>query len=48
MWFSLAAAQGYEDSVNSRAIVAERMSLSQIAEAERLRKEWLAEHPEVQ
>ncbi len=47
MWFSLAAAQGYEDSAKSRAIVAERMNSIQIAEAERLAKEWLAKHPEV-
>ena len=37
----------YEDAAKSREIVAERMTPAQIAEAERLAKEWLVEHPEV-
>ncbi len=37
----------YEDAAKSREIVAERMTPAQIAEAKRLAKEWLVEHPEV-
>ena len=40
MWFSLAAAQGYEGAARQRASVAGFMTSEQIAEAERLAREW--------
>ena len=45
MWFILAAAQGDEKAVEDREIVAGLMSPNQIAEAERLAREWLQQHP---
>jgi len=39
-WFILAAAQGVEDAATARVAVAARMSRSQIAEAERMAREW--------
>jgi uncharacterized protein len=40
MWFNLAAAQGNEQADKNREIVALRMSAGQIAEAQRLTREW--------
>jgi len=40
MWFSLAAAQAHEDAIKIRDMVAARMTREQIAEAERLAREW--------
>ncbi len=40
MWFSLAAAQGYEVARKSRDILAGRMTPAQIATAQRLAREW--------
>ena len=39
-WFNLAAAAGDRDAANNRDFVAERMTPNQIAEAERLAREW--------
>jgi TPR repeat protein len=44
MWSNLAAAQGYDDAVENRDVVAGLMSPNQIAEAERLAREWMAAH----
>lgn len=44
MWFSLAAAQGDEMSREERDRVAKAMSPAQIAEAQRLAREWMANH----
>ena len=44
MWFSLAAAQGDEMSREERDRVAKAMSPAQIAEAQRLAREWMTNH----
>ena len=40
MWFNLAAAAGDTDAISNRDFVAERMAPDQIAEAQRLAREW--------
>jgi TPR repeat protein len=40
MWFNLAAAQGYQDAVKNRDLVEQRMTPSQVAEAQKLTREW--------
>ena len=40
MWFNLAAAQGNEQAARNREVAALRMSSEQIAEAQRLTREW--------
>ncbi len=42
MWFNLAAAQGDTIAVKSLDLVTSQMSSKQLAEAERLAREWLA------
>lgn len=44
MWFNLAAAQGAEQAVHRRDIVALRMSPAQVAEAQKLAREWMAKN----
>ena len=46
MWGNLAAAQGNENAAKVRDIVSSRMAPAQIAEAQRLAKEWLEKHPQ--
>ena len=45
MWFNLAAAQGDEIPRKNRDAVAERMTSEQIAEAQRLAREWKPKVP---
>ena len=40
MWFSLAAAQGYQDAAKNRDMVERSMTPAQIAEAQKLAREW--------
>ncbi len=40
LWFNLAAAQGQEQAKKNRDIVAEKMTPAQIAEAQRLARDW--------
>jgi TPR repeat protein len=40
MWLNLAAAQGQEEAKTNRDIVAKRMTPAQLAEAQRLAREW--------
>ena len=40
MWFNLAAAQGKEGAASFRDLVARRMTPAQIAEAQKLAREW--------
>ena len=40
MWFNLSAAQGDETAVKNRDIVAGKMTPEQLAEAQRLAREW--------
>ena len=39
-WYNLAAASGNKDAVKNREIVAAKMTPAQIAEAEKLVREW--------
>jgi TPR repeat protein len=39
-WFEVAAAHGYKDAIQGRQAAAERMSGAQIAEAQKLAREW--------
>ena len=45
MWFNLAAAQGDEAAESGKAGIEWRMTREQIAEAQRLSREWIAAHP---
>jgi hypothetical protein len=40
MWLNLAAAQGYQQALTKRADIAKLMAPAQIAEAQRLAREW--------
>lgn len=40
MWFNLAGAQGDKDAVKSRDLMAAKMTPAQIAEAQKLAREW--------
>jgi uncharacterized protein len=44
-WWNLAAAQGNADAVKNRDIVAKRMTPAQIAEAQKLAREWKPKKP---
>ena len=41
-WFDVAATQGTKSALKNRDIIAKAMSLAQIAEAEKLAREWWA------
>ena len=45
MWFSLAAANGSKTGSKYRDKAAKRMTSSQLAEAQKLAREWQAKHP---
>jgi TPR repeat protein len=40
MWVNLSAAQGYEEAKNGGDVIAKRMTSEQIAEAQRLARDW--------
>ena len=40
IWFSLSAAQGDQDAVENRDLAARHMTPAQIAEAQKLAREW--------
>ena len=44
MWLSLAAMRGGKKAKKNLNSVAEKMTLAQIAEAQRLAREWMAKH----
>ena len=44
MWFNIASAQGNEKAKQGRDIVASQMTPDQIAEAQRMAREWKAKH----
>jgi len=44
MWYNLAAAQNPELATKWRNALAKKMTNEQIAEAQRLAREWLAQH----
>jgi hypothetical protein len=41
MWFNLASAQGLEDAKKGKEIASESMTKEQIAEGQKLSREWL-------
>jgi TPR repeat protein len=43
-WFNLAAMRGNEDAKQYRMEISREMSRTEIAEAQRLAREWLARH----
>ena len=45
-WFNLAALRGVEEAKRWRAQISGEMNNSQIAEAQRLAREWQASHPQ--
>jgi hypothetical protein len=46
MWFNLAAANGDEQAKGNRDIIVDRMTGEQVAEAQKLAREWMAAHPD--
>jgi TPR repeat protein len=44
VWYNLAAAQGQEEAVTARDQIAKILTPKQIAEAQQLASEWLAQH----
>ena len=44
LWFSLAPASGNKDATKNRDIAAKQLTPAQIAEAQKLAREWLAKH----
>ena len=40
MWFDLSAARGDDDAAKNRDVIAQRMTSAQIAEAQKLAREW--------
>ena len=45
MWYNLAAAQGDEVAQELKDFIEEELTREQIAEAQRLSREWLEAHP---
>ena len=45
MWWNLAAGQGHEGAQSNKDLIESRMTRAQIAEAQRLSREWLEAHP---
>ncbi len=44
MWWNIAVESGHEDAQRDREIVAKQMTPDQIAEAQRLAREWMEKH----
>ncbi len=42
MWWNLAAKQGHKKAIKNRGVVTELMTSAEVAEAQRLAREWLA------
>ena len=45
MFYNLAEAQGQENAQVNKGVIEQRMTREQIAEAQRLSREWLEAHP---
>jgi hypothetical protein len=45
MWYNLAAAQGNETAQSNKDRTERRMTREQIAEGQRMSREWLEAHP---
>ena len=46
MWYNLAASNGLADGKRSRDALAKKMPATQIAEAQKMTREWLEKHPQ--
>jgi TPR repeat protein len=46
MWFNLSAAQGNETAQSNGERIEQYMTREQIAEAQRLSREWIETHPQ--
>ena len=46
MWWTLSAAQGNENAQENMIIIEKLMTREQIAEAQRLSREWIETHPQ--
>jgi TPR repeat protein len=46
MWYNLSAAQGNEDAQSNKDLIESLMTREQIAEAQRLSREWIEAHPQ--
>ena len=46
MWFHLSADQGNGSALEDMDLIEQRMTPEQIAEAQRLSREWIEEHPQ--
>ncbi len=46
LWFNLSAAQGHENGRENKDIIEQSMTREQIAEAQRLSREWIETHPQ--
>ena len=44
MWFNLAAAQGHESAKQGHDRTASQMTVNQLADAQRMAREWMAKH----
>ena len=44
MWSNLSGSNGYEDAIKLRTILERQMTPAQIAEAQKLAREWMEEH----
>ena len=44
LWFNLAAVKGDEDAIKNRDMAASDMTRDQIAEAQKLAREWTQKH----
>ena len=44
-WFNLSAAQGRDDAQAAKDTIEQRMTREEIAEAQRLSREWIETHP---
>ena len=44
MYWNIAAVSGNKDAINNRGIVEEMMTASQLAEAQKLAREWIRTH----
>ena len=42
--WNIAAVSGHKDAVKGRAVAEKRMTMSQIAEAQKLAREWMRTH----
>ena len=46
MWYNLAAAKGAENAGKNRDSIAKEMTSEQIAEAQKMAREWMEKHKE--